>query len=692
MVVAADPRLAGAAERSLVATFEALAAAGFSTALIPILSAERDSRRRFPGRLRRLLASGLVRLVDPDLRCSCRLLLGYHLLPFLGSLSAPLRVEAEQRILRCDQPPLDVHDATLLHFPALLGGVDEAFGGEVALAPVDAGVAANLSAQLPRQRIAPPLPPVVAGARYRAGDTAHPKRIVLVGDGWQHDQAAAAKARADMASLGFEAILETAEGQQADAVCVRPPARLPGVLQPDLAEALVSRLPVLGPDSYRPALGACLVACGPDPVEGLRDTPSIDWQAAAAAACSFGVIFEPATFIERMRSLIGGPISTPRRLFVRRDLRPQQAAVFMSSNGVGMGHLVRGMAVARRLDGQIRPVFFTLSGGAHTAARQGWHVESFQHVHSFSGDVSEWREALAARMNDLVSFHRPRVFVFDGNVPYAALFDLREAHPDVWFVWVRRGMWRRTHDTVARLRHPFDVVVAPGELAADYDGGATAHVEDALPTAPITFFDADELSTRAEARLELQIEEGTTAVLLQLGAGNNFDMTAARSTLIDSLAGRPGVKVFEARWPMSFRDEPDPRIVRLERFPLAHLLRGFDLVVSACGYNSFHEILQARVPAVFVANENPEMDAQERRALWATRRGFAASGSALRPFGILHEVERLLETAERAALQARLAHLDFTNGAEDVAALVAELNAGRRTLKMDFGVSRLAAW
>jgi hypothetical protein len=691
LVVAADPRLAGAAERSLVASLRALAGSGYSLALIPTFSAERDSRRRFPLALRAPLAAGQVRLVDPDLRCTCRLLLGYHLLPFIGVLSAPLRVEAERRIVRCDQPLLDVEGRRLLHLQTLLKGLDEALGGRVALAPVDAGIAASLSATLPPERIAPPLPPVVAEARYRCSQLAPPKQILLVGDGWQQDQAAIAQARDEMASLSIETVLPSGEGEQADAVWVRPPWRLSGVLHPDLAEALASGLPVLGPASYGRALDACLIACVPDPVQAVQGTPPGSWEKAAAATSPFRVSLQPDALVQSIRDLIGEPMQAPPRLLLRRDLRPQRAAVFMSSNGVGIGHLIRGMAVARRLNPEVGPVFFTLSGAAHVAAKQGWPVESYQHVQHYGGDASSWREALAGRLDDLVGFHRPRVLVFDGNVPYAALFDLRAAHPEVWFVWVRRGMWRTTHDAVARRPHPFDIVLTPGELAADYDAGATAQIEDALPMPPITFFDREELSSRAAARLELGIADGTTAVLLQLGAGNNFNMATVRSNLIDNLARRRGVKMFEARWPMSFLDQSDPRVVRLERFPLAHLLRGFDLVISACGYNSFHEILMARVPAVFVPNENLEMDAQERRALWAERQGFAASGSALQPFSTVRAVEWLLEGGERAALHARLSQLEFMNGAAQVADLIAELSSGRRSLESSGDLSRRAA-
>ncbi|MDQ2676959.1 MAG: hypothetical protein M3Y34_09135, partial [Actinomycetota bacterium] len=49
--------------------------------------------------------------------------------------------------------------------------------------------------------------------------------------------------------------------------------------------------------------------------------------------------------------------------------------LFLSSNGTGLGHLTRSMAIARRLDKSLEPSFFTLSGAAPVVADQGFEVE-----------------------------------------------------------------------------------------------------------------------------------------------------------------------------------------------------------------------------------------------------------------------------------------------------------------------------
>ena len=114
-------------------------------------------------------------------------------------------------------------------------------------------------------------------------------------------------------------------------------------------------------------------------------------------------------------------------------------------------------------------------------------------------------------------------------------------------------------------------------------------------------------------------------MLLQLGAGNNYDYTTLRRSG-DRAAqgalrcGRPRGGVADRRAALEL-----PEGVRsLSEFPLSRYLRAFDLVISAAGYNSFHELLLAGVPAIFVPNEHPQQDDQLARARFVERQGLGA--------------------------------------------------------------------
>ena len=68
-----------------------------------------------------------------------------------------------------------------------------------------------------------------------------------------------------------------------------------------------------------------------------------------------------------------------------------------------------------------------------------------------------------------------------------------------------------------------------------------------------------------------------------------------------------------------------------------------DLVVTAAGYNSFHEALYNRVPAIFVPQMSAFMDDQRARARAACDRGLAAMVEA----NELMTLERLVVPASR---------------------------------------------
>jgi UDP:flavonoid glycosyltransferase YjiC (YdhE family) len=71
----------------------------------------------------------------------------------------------------------------------------------------------------------------------------------------------------------------------------------------------------------------------------------------------------------------------------------------------------------------------------------------------------------------------------------------------------------------------------------------------------------------------------------------------------------------------SNRTRADVHVIR--EFPLSRRFRAFDLSVSACGYNSFHELLRFGIPTLFIPNQNTALDDQQGRVRWAADSGLA---------------------------------------------------------------------
>jgi UDP-N-acetylglucosamine:LPS N-acetylglucosamine transferase len=120
---------------------------------------------------------------------------------------------------------------------------------------------------------------------------------------------------------------------------------------------------------------------------------------------------------------------------------------------------------------------------------------------------------------------------------------------------------------------------------------------------------------------------------------------------------------------------PIPGAHVIKVYPVSRYLRGFDLVISASGYNSFHELIGFGIPSVFVPNTSTGLDDQVARARFA-----AAAGAALiieDPAG--DEVDLVLAEAAmpsvREALTRRCAEVGFANGADEAAAWLGSLRS-----------------
>jgi UDP-N-acetylglucosamine:LPS N-acetylglucosamine transferase len=134
-----------------------------------------------------------------------------------------------------------------------------------------------------------------------------------------------------------------------------------------------------------------------------------------------------------------------------------------------------------------------------------------------------------------------------------------------------------------------------------------------------------------------------------------------------------------AEWPIAEAPLALPDGVRaISEFPLSRYARAFDLAISAAGYNSFHELLLAGVPAIFVPNEHPQQDDQLARARFAEHQGLGACVRVREIYRLSACIERLLAPAERRRIARRCATLERGNGALELAGLIEEMAYSRK--------------
>ena len=383
------------------------------------------------------------------------------------------------------------------------------------------------------------------------------------------------------------------------------------------------------------------------------------------------------TIASEPQALVDSPAPTGRPAIARAPLR----VLLVSSNGVGVGHLTRMLAIARRCPAPLEPVFLTFSQAVRVVREQGFLAEYLPFHTYLRCDIGRWNEFLREELGELISFYDPRVLVFDGHVPYGGLLGALGDHPQVISIWCRRGMWGagKGAETIQR-EGQFDAVIEPGDLAQAFDRGLTTqHRERTRPVGPIRLLDPCDMLGRDEARRALNLRPDGLAALVLLGAGNNYDYAPVRKVVLGRLERAGNVQIVAAEWLIAAQPAALPeQITRLADYPISRYLAAFDLAVSAVGYNSFHELLFAAVPTIFVPNENPQQDDQLARAAFAEFQGLGLCVRRGAVYRLGPAIDRLLDPEVRASIRARCATLAAPNGALEAARIIEEMAYARR--------------
>ena len=357
-------------------------------------------------------------------------------------------------------------------------------------------------------------------------------------------------------------------------------------------------------------------------------------------------------------------------------MRPATRLLFVSSNGVGMGHLSRLLAVARRLPDSFDAVFLTMSQALPVIQQFGFPAEYVPSHHHTRSDMETWNAWLKSSLDQVLEAYSIRAVVFDGNVVYPGIREAVLPRPDCPLIWIRRGMWRRDQDTSRSLQSgkDIDLIIEPDDVASDFDSGAsTKQRAGVVLVDPIRLLDTDEILSRDQSCRTLGLDPDHCNVLIQLGAGNNTNIVDLTGGVIEILEKTKIARPVIAEWLTSDCDlDLWPGVPRLRCFPISRYYRAFDFTISAAGYNSFNEIIGFGVPSVLAPNLNRAMDDQSARAAFADRHGAAVHlDDEMLP--ILDQVLGIMmDEDRRQIMQDKCRLIAKPNGAEPAAQIVSE--------------------
>jgi UDP-N-acetylglucosamine:LPS N-acetylglucosamine transferase len=365
----------------------------------------------------------------------------------------------------------------------------------------------------------------------------------------------------------------------------------------------------------------------------------------------------------------------------KRDSRPpaanrQRPMMFVASNGVGVGHVSRLLAIARRLDSRLPLLFATQAQAVPAIEGLGYLAEYMPSSGYVGGDFALWDQWFRHDLETLVDAYDPALVVYDGNGPSHGLIRAVATRRDCRLAWIRRGMWGPLTSPFIDNSRWFDLIIEPGELDGQSDDGITARRRDeAVLVPPIRLLDEVELFTRAEAARRLGLDPGRPSVLIQLGAGYNRDVVSLVDNLITQLQQVARLQICVAEWingtqPLNYWKD----VSYLRGYPLSQYFKAFDFSISAAGYNTFHEIVNFDLPTIFIPNRHPSMDDQAGRSTYAQSSQAAFELDELDLGDLPDLVNLLMDGKAREFLIAKSRSLHQPNGAVDAARLLTQLH------------------
>lgn len=348
----------------------------------------------------------------------------------------------------------------------------------------------------------------------------------------------------------------------------------------------------------------------------------------------------------RLREATGGPVAP----YVSYTAGNPTDILFVTSNGAGLGHLTRLLAVAKHLRADHVIKFLTLSRAYQRVASMGYPISYFPSAEVAEVGTSHWNSRFRRHLQTVFAESTPKIVVFDGTVVYEALVDVCRGY-GVPLIWMQRGCWKREADARYPARKNAslvaDRVIIPGDFAVDEtvdvgSGVSGTHV------GPISLLSRMDLLTRQDALRELGLSPDHRHILMNLGGGALSD-SDVQFRIIEEVAQRcdKDVQVSIVRSPLGKSLKLPSAVNLIEAYPVAKFAKAFEFVISASGYNSVQEAASLGIPSIFFPNLQTQTDDQHRRATGAVERGWAVMATTNSE--LVDEASRLVN--DRGALE-----------------------------------------
>jgi hypothetical protein len=373
---------------------------------------------------------------------------------------------------------------------------------------------------------------------------------------------------------------------------------------------------------------------------------------------------KPALYESTIATADGSMILLPA---LRRRIQGARI-LFMPTNSGGLGHLTRLLAIARRLKTNPRVneiIFLTTSAALDVPRQEGFLAYYYPPWDQVSDKVPAkgWRDSLQGLLEMILRNHGVNVFVFDGVNIDLGIANAIVRRKNLVKIWVKRGMLKEgLEDRFSESERYFDLRLVPGEL------GQKSIAQDSagrIVVPPMVFLDRDELLPRQDVIEQLGLDPSKKTIFVQLGAGNINDINMQSEIIIETARQFSDIQLVLAESLVShsrltyFTD-----VVTIRDYPLSRYYQGFDIAISAAGYNTVIELGYFGVPSIFIPNLETGADDQLGRAMIAQQTGMGTVLNPLKAHGLKQCLEELLDDTHNSEFRKRYLDICPVNGSD----------------------------
>lgn len=338
--------------------------------------------------------------------------------------------------------------------------------------------------------------------------------------------------------------------------------------------------------------------------------------------------------------------------------------LFMPTNGGGLGHLTRTLAVARRLKEMypnVKIIFATTSSALDLIIKEGFLAYSLSSNDLDSINISPGvSNTIENSLMSILLKHDIDTLVFDGVIPYISLINTIKGLNNLNTIWLQRGMYKsgKSAKVIAREKF-FNLIIIPGEV--NLSKGILLENIKFRHCPPIIYARKEELLSREEILKMWNLNPKKKTVFIK---GPNNDGNELISKILENLIDKENLQIVLSESIIAKENfNVGNDIFILKGYPNAIYFNAFDFAIITGSYNTFHEAIYFGVPTIIFPSKTTKTDDQVARAKFALN---LETGFVLTDFDEIkfnNAVSQLLDTTINQNMRLNTKNL-FENGAD----------------------------